>query len=44
MKSFFYSIQQQRDDETVDQTEFDKYLTLPEIDPIEENDPLVWWK
>ncbi|KAF0520816.1 zinc finger BED domain-containing protein 1-like [Gigaspora margarita] len=43
MKSFFFSIRQQHD-ETVDQTEIDKYLTLPEIDSTEEKDPLVWWK
>lgn len=43
MKSFFSSIRQQHN-ESNEQTEFDKYLLLPKIDPTEENNPLYWWK
>ncbi|CAG8498170.1 1169_t:CDS:2 [Racocetra fulgida] len=39
MKNSFSSIRQQRN-ESSEQTEFDKYLNIPEIDQIEENDPL----
>ncbi|CAG8522303.1 10958_t:CDS:2 [Cetraspora pellucida] len=35
---------QQQHDEFVKQTEIDKYLTLPETDPTEKNDLLIWWK
>ncbi|CAG8769013.1 15148_t:CDS:1, partial [Cetraspora pellucida] len=38
MKSFFSSIRQQN--ESNEQTEFDKYLLLPRIDQTEENDLL----
>ncbi|CAG8771863.1 19530_t:CDS:1, partial [Racocetra fulgida] len=43
MKSFFSLVRQQRD-EYIEQTEIDKYLMLPEIEPTETNDLLVWWK
>ncbi|CAG8771768.1 12172_t:CDS:1, partial [Racocetra fulgida] len=43
MKSFFSSIQQQRN-ESSNQSEFDKYLFIPQIDQTEENNPLTWWK
>jgi hypothetical protein len=42
MKSFFSSIRQ-NEEEFIDQSEIDKYLSIPETDQTEENDPLDWW-
>ena len=40
MKSFFSSSIRHNDN---NQNEIDKYLLIPEIDQIEENNPLDWW-
>ena len=38
MKSFFSSLE-----ESNEQNEFDRYLELPQLPKIEENDPFEWW-